>query len=81
MKSSVVVAVALAGAIGDDRPGGRRQRDVGVLVALTGDGRRSAFLRVSLVADIGPQLVAFDPVDAKADHHAVVQFGAAAPDA
>ena len=33
------------------------------------------------MADIGPQLVTFDPVHAKADHHAVVQFGAAATDA
>ena len=32
------------------------------------------------MADIGPQLVAFDPVRANADHHAVVQFGAATTD-
>ena len=32
------------------------------------------------MAHIGPQLVALDPVDVKADHHAVVQFCAAAAD-
>ena len=33
-----------------------------------------------LLADVGPQLVQFDPADADADHHAVVQLGAAAAD-
>ena len=37
-------------------------------------------LRIALVADVAPQLVAFDPVHAKADHHTVVQFGATATD-
>jgi hypothetical protein len=27
------------------------------------------------VANVGPQLIAFDPMHAKPDHHAVVQFG------
>jgi hypothetical protein len=40
-----------------------------------------AFLRIALVADIGPQLIAFDPLNAKPDHHAAVQFCAATPDA
>jgi len=38
-------------------------------------------LRIALVADEGPKLVALDPVDSQADHHSVVQLGAASPDA
>jgi P63C domain-containing protein len=33
------------------------------------------------VADLGPQLVALDPLHAEPDHHAVVQLGAAPTDA
>ncbi|MGC1780578.1 MAG: hypothetical protein WBB34_21795 [Xanthobacteraceae bacterium] len=32
------------------------------------------------MADIGPELVAFDPVDVKPDHHPIVQFGAPGAD-
>ena len=46
----------------------------------TGETACGAFLRVALVADVGPQLITFDPVDVKADHHAVVQLYAAPPD-
>jgi len=46
-------------------------------------GRRPvlrSFLRIALVADVGPQFVAFDAVHVQPDHHAVVQFGRAASD-
>ena len=75
------LAVALAGAVADDRPRSGCQRNVGVLVPKHRRGLARAFLWIALVADIGPQLVALDPVDVKADHHAVVQFYAAAADA
>jgi hypothetical protein len=48
-----------------------------VLIAEYGRFAGLAFLRIPLVADIGPQLVAFDPVHAKPDHHAIVKLGAA----
>src|SRR4051794_19880219 len=69
---------ALAGAIADDRAAGRAQSDERVLVAA--HRRRMphrTFLWIALVADVGPELVAFDAVDTQADHQAVVQFGAA----
>jgi hypothetical protein len=45
-----------------------------------GETPGAAFLRVALVADVGPQFVAFDPMDAKPDHHTVVQFSTAPAD-
>ena len=73
-------AVALASAIANNRPRGRCERHVGVLVPEHRGGLGGAFLRISLVADVGPQLVTLDPVDVQADHHAVMQFCAATAD-
>ena len=66
MNWSVIFTVALAGAIGDDRSGSKRQ---GQRTCTDRPSQRTAwraFLRISLVAHIGPQLVAFDPVHANA---------------
>ncbi|HWM47938.1 MAG TPA: hypothetical protein VNR11_13620 [Xanthobacteraceae bacterium] len=74
-------AITLASVVGDDGARRRRQGDVGVLIAACrGRTPFQRLLRVALVADVGPQLVTFDPVDVKADHHAVVHLSAATAD-
>ena len=55
--------------------GGGAKRDKRVLVALV------ALDLLLLFADIAPDFVKLDPADAQANHHAVMQFGTAAPDA
>jgi hypothetical protein len=64
--------------VSDDRAGGRCQRDKCVLIAKHRGPLDGPFLRI--VADIEPQLVAFDPIHAKPVHHAVVQFAGTSPD-
>jgi hypothetical protein len=59
----------------DDGLGRRRQRNERVLVAK--DGAVLAGDLLLLFADIGPQLVEFEPTGPDADHHAVVQLGTA----
>src|SRR5580658_7951439 len=67
-----VLAVALAGVIGEDGLSRGRNRNKRVLVAFHGDIRsRDALL---LVPNVLPQLVTFDSGNTKSDQHSVVQF-------
>ena len=51
------------------------------LMASAGERGGLAIVRITLVADIGPQLITFDSTHPQPDHHAVVQFGHAVADA
>src|SRR5665213_3943441 len=74
-----VLSVALAGAIGDDRAGGRGEGNEGILIA--GHSQVFATDVFLLAADKCPQLVQLQPANAQAVHGAVMKGSAASADA
>src|SRR5262249_11966898 len=74
-KEVAVLAIALAGAIGDDGLSGSAHANERIHVTLLAD--LMSLHALLLLADVGPKLIKLEAASADTDHHAIMKLGAA----